>query len=1385
MRPKPAARARAKSSPRVEPLDPRVLFSVNVTVNAAQQFQTMTGFGTSLYTGSTTLPYGTPGSATYQNFVNDYANDLGANVLRINLQADVLPNKPATPLGTDLAANIAALNLDSNNAAVQGKLASAINAAEGGKLQVMATVWSPPAWMKTNNSLFATDLNNTTYIDPLNHLKFQNDDPSANTDPSNMLDADNLEQFARYCAAYVAGMDQKYGINITALSIQNEPIFNATTFDSCTYYQDQSTDPTDVQYRRYAQAVQAVGGELYKDGLATTIVGPENVGPDAPVTGTPLPPTMTVRQEALIGAVMQDATVDQFGRTAKDYLGAIAIHGWPGDHYTPASGRQWWAPYEQFIQAQPVQRPDWQTESDYGGRTWVGTNVANDPNGLYNPLTGALGMAMQMHDTLVTGNASVFLNWQAADGHLYTTNTTLMDSTAATVADPERSDAPQWNYDAFKHWSAFVAAGSVRVGTSYVDDTGTPVPEDPSTVNTDAYVDPAGHTLTVELTNENPAPETVNISLANLSVAEFDQDWLTDSTNTWADLGPVTVANGVATLTVPGYSVVTLRGATQASTATVGSVAGTVYADANADGLRSPGEAGVTGLTVFLDQNNNGVLDPGEPQTVTAADGTYSFPAVPPGSYTARVVAPAWRQTAPAANAGRPVTVLAGAATTAVDFGLTQAPPVAVAGGPYTVPEGGAVALNGTGSSEAAGSVTLYQWDTDYNGTTFNPVVTGAAPTFSAAGLDGPSTRTVALRVTGADGLVSPIATATVSITDVPPTATFTATAASLGQPATVAFTNPVDPSPADVAAGFTYSYDFNDDGTFDLLNVAAATATVPAADLTTTGPHTVRGEIRDKDGGTTDYTATVQVNAPASGSIAGTVLANGAGLAGVVVYLDADKDGSDDHGEPAVTTTAAGTYSFPNLAPGTYRIRQVLPTGDTLASPATGYYDVTVAAGQAVVGQDFTDVLPTPTPTRLVGTTSGTAGANGLNPTATVAKATDGDPTTFFDAPAANGDYVQIDLGAAETVGQIGYAPRAGFASRMVGGLFQASNSATFVSGVITVGTVTAAPAQGVLTTVTPATATAYRYWRYVAPSGSYGNVAEFELFGPGGTTPTPTPTPTRLTGTTFGTAGANALNPTFTVAKATDGDLATFFDAQSANGDYVAVDLGSAKVVSQIKYAPRAGLASRMVGGYVQASNSATFAAGNVTVYAVTVAPAQGVLTTVTPATTAAYRYWRYVAPNGSYGNIAEFQLFGPAAATPTPTRLTGTTTGTAGANNLNPTMTVAAATDGNATTFFDSASANGNYVQIDLGTARAVTQIAYAPRSGFANRMVGGLFQASNAADFSSGVVTAYTVTAAPAQDVLTTVTPATTAAYRYWRYVAPANSYGNIAEFELFG
>ena len=269
----------------------------------------------------------------------------------------------------------------------------------------------------------------------------------------------------------------------------------------------------------------------------------------------------------------------------------------------------------------------------------------------------------------------------------------------------------------------------------------------------------------------------------------------------------------------------------------------------------------------------------------------------------------------------------------------------------------------------------------------------------------------------------------------------------------------------------------------------------------------------------------------------------------------------------------------------------------------------------------------PTPTPTQLTGTPSANTTASYNNNGETYANVFDGNTSTFFDSPSADGNYVQLDLGSAQTITQIAYAPRTGFESRMTGGIIEVSNAPTFASGVATLYTVSAPPADG-LTTQTVNPGGTYRYVRYVAPSGSYGNIAELQVFGPA-TTPVTPPPASQLTGTASANTTASYDGKTsdnFTAAF--DGSTSTFFDAPTANGNYVQLDLGSAKTITSIAYAPRVGFEGRMVGGIFEASNDSTFATGVTVLDTITSTPADG-LNTQAINVTGTFEFVRYIAP------------------------------------------------------------------------------------------------------------------------------------------------------------
>ena len=141
--------------------------------------------------------------------------------------------------------------------------------------------------------------------------------------------------------------------------------------------------------------------------------------------------------------------------------------------------------------------------------------------------------------------------------------------------------------------------------------------------------------------------------------------------------------------------------------------------------------------------------------------------------------------------------------------------------------------------------------------------------------------------------------------------------------------------------------------------------------------------------------------------------------------------------------------------------------------------------------------------------------------------------------------------------VTQVRYFPRAGFAARMVGGKFQGSLDGTTYTDLATI---TQTPASGQYTALPISTSTVWRYLRYLAPSGGYGNIAELEFDSGTGSTLK------KLAGTPFGTLGS-WQNHGNDFTKVFDGNTSNFFDAPDpGNADFAGIDLGAAAPVYQL---------------------------------------------------------------------------------------------------------------------------------------------------------------------------------------------------------------------------
>lgn len=158
-----------------------------------------------------------------------------------------------------------------------------------------------------------------------------------------------------------------------------------------------------------------------------------------------------------------------------------------------------------------------------------------------------------------------------------------------------------------------------------------------------------------------------------------------------------------------------------------------------------------------------------------------------------------------------------------------------------------------------------------------------------------------------------------------------------------------------------------NGDATFTNINGATSTTYSFTATASENGDQ-YRAVFTNSAGDATTLADTLTVHTITTGQISGIVFRdnnlNGildsseTGLAGEVVYLDRNSNGVLDAGEPSTTTAADGSYSFQDLAPGTYVIRQQSLGGVLLSNPDSGMNQVTITAGSDIGDRNFANVI-------------------------------------------------------------------------------------------------------------------------------------------------------------------------------------------------------------------------------------------------------------------------------------------------------------------------------------------------------------------------------------------------------------------------------------------
>jgi endo-beta-N-acetylglucosaminidase D len=136
------------------------------------------------------------------------------------------------------------------------------------------------------------------------------------------------------------------------------------------------------------------------------------------------------------------------------------------------------------------------------------------------------------------------------------------------------------------------------------------------------------------------------------------------------------------------------------------------------------------------------------------------------------------------------------------------------------------------------------------------------------------------------------------------------------------------------------------------------------------------------------------------------------------------------------------------------------------------------------------------------------------------------------------------------------------------------------------------------------------------------------------------------KLTGTVIGTDGSFGGGSN-TKDKVYDGLLNTYFDALETDGAWAGLDLGSgnAQQITAIRYSPRNSSTSssnnsRMVNGKFQGSNNLSSWTDLYTVLSI---PPYNEYTTVLVNNATAFRYVRYLSPNGGFCNVSEVEFYG----------------------------------------------------------------------------------------------------------------------------------------------
>ena len=311
----------------------------NITIDESVIYQSMEGFGGF---GAKDV-YWSGGPFTSAAFVNDLINDLGLTILRDNIPTNFEDvNDDSDPHITNLS------NFQYGSFTDHIQYLKDLEYA--GLQKLIVSCWSPPAWMKTNNNV--------------NGLKA--DAPAYNPNPTsadNQLRTDMYDEFAERCVAYIKIVKKETGIDVYAISLQNERRFSEP-YKSCVFNGEALRD-----------LIKVIGKRFAEDGINTKIFMPEDIGYLDGIS-------------SMVQPTLNDAD-------ARKYSSIVAVHRYALDGVTANSpdAKTWQTMYSWGAQ---YNMPLWMTETF----------------GYSNDMKGAMNLSKAMYTAINFGNVSAWLYWE-------------------------------------------------------------------------------------------------------------------------------------------------------------------------------------------------------------------------------------------------------------------------------------------------------------------------------------------------------------------------------------------------------------------------------------------------------------------------------------------------------------------------------------------------------------------------------------------------------------------------------------------------------------------------------------------------------------------------------------------------------------------------------------------------------------------------------------------------------------------------------------------------------------------------------------------------------------------------------------------------------------